>query len=218
MQFKLQLQNLKKGDLSIRDYIGKIKNFYDLLSSAGHRVTDEDQILHILSGLGSDYDAVMVTITSRSESWRLQDVHALLMTFEARLESTHLISTSNTEGSQPSVNYTSQSFPKNENLRGQSHGSFHNNNQSYIGDRGSNRGQNPALHMAHFPSTYALSEMSYENTWYPDSGATNHVSNDLATLNTTAKYHGGNRLQMGNGMGVDIAHIGQQGNPPQGYS
>ncbi|KAH6816202.1 hypothetical protein C2S51_021022 [Perilla frutescens var. frutescens] len=232
------------------------------ITFASYRISNDDQILHILSGLGSDYDAVMVTITSQSDSWRLQDVYSLLLGFEARLESLRF-SSINTEGSQPSANQVSQtSHPYTNRGRG--------NNQHYRGGRGNFRGrgrgrenkticqvcggpghtadkcwhrfdhnygppnhqqqtsqqgqshqvpfQNPALHMARVPPTYAPSESSYENIWYPDSGATNHVSNNLANLNTASEYQGGNRLQMGNGTGVDIAHIGHQANPSQGHS
>lgn len=51
MQYKLQLQTLKKENLSMTDYLNKIKTCCDLLGSAGCRVSNEDHILHILAGL-----------------------------------------------------------------------------------------------------------------------------------------------------------------------
>lgn len=47
-----------------------------------------------------------------------------------------------------------------------------------------------------------------DTNWYPDSGATNHVTNDLANLNPSAEYHGANKVHMGNGAGLQISHIG----------
>ncbi|KAH6820218.1 hypothetical protein C2S53_003454 [Perilla frutescens var. hirtella] len=45
--------------------------------------------------------------------------------------------------------------------------------------------------------------------WYPDSGATNHITYDLGNLNMAGDYQGGEELQVGNGTGSS-----HQGNPP----
>ncbi|RVW98995.1 hypothetical protein CK203_033838 [Vitis vinifera] len=37
--------------------------------------------------------------------------------------------------------------------------------------------------------------------WYPDSGATNHVTSDLNNLTFGIEYHGNNKIHMGNGEG-----------------
>ena len=62
------------------------------------------------------------------------------------------------------------------------------------------------------PSIANTSEYGYDGAsavWYPDSGATNHVSNDLGNLNISSEYHGGKKLMLGNGLGISISHIGQ---------
>ncbi|KAH6801210.1 hypothetical protein C2S52_001674 [Perilla frutescens var. hirtella] len=53
-------------------------------------------------------------------------------------------------------------------------------------------------------STDVGSEMS----WYPDSGVTNHVTYDISNLNMATDYQRSERLQMGNGVGLRILHIG----------
>lgn len=50
---------------------------------------------------------------------------------------------------------------------------------------------------------------SSSTSWYLDSIATNHVSNDLSNLNIGAEYTGGKHLVLGNGLGVHIANIGE---------
>lgn len=50
-----------------------------------------------------------------------------------------------------------------------------------------------SLPSGHAPS-FTNSEYSYDSSWFPDSGATHHVSHDLSNLNITSKYNGGNRL------------------------
>ncbi|KAL3629091.1 hypothetical protein CASFOL_026313 [Castilleja foliolosa] len=52
MQIRLQLQTLKKGGLSMREYLNKIKSCCDLLSAAGEKLSESDQLLYILGGLG----------------------------------------------------------------------------------------------------------------------------------------------------------------------
>ncbi|KAH6791771.1 hypothetical protein C2S52_002248 [Perilla frutescens var. hirtella] len=262
MQYKLQLQTLKKDNLSMREYLNKVKLCCDMLGSAGYKVPEEDQILHILSGLGSEYDSVMVTITSKSENWSIQNVQALLMSFESRLESFRGV-VINTDRSQPSANIFTHSFNRrNGPLAGQGNRDmgYQGNNQNNRGGkcgRGRGRSQghrtscqvckkpghtayrcwhrfdhnykgqnqpqqqparqpfhqgnftnNPTLNVAHLPAENTQSEHSYDGSWYPYSGATHHVSYDLSNFNILSEYHGNSRLHMGNGMGVDIANIG----------
>lgn len=270
MQYKLQLQTLKKDNLSMSEYLTKIKTCCDLLGSAGYKVSADDQILHVLAGLGSEYDPVMVSITSRIEPWSILDVQSLLLSFESRLESSKSTPL-NSDGSQPSAHYANH----NNTQRGGHFGFQHTRGRGFQasnrgGRGGSNRGvfnggrgrgrspgnkpvcqvcfipghtadrcwhrfdqtfvakqqqqQNqqspghykPSSNMVQVPSSqastnafnYAYSDYNSDHTWYPDSGATNHVSNDLSNLNLASEYQGSNRLQMGNGFGVDIAHIG----------
>ena len=45
--------------------------------------------------------------------------------------------------------------------------------------------------------------------WYPDSGATHHLTVDLANLNVkTDEYHGPDQICIGNGLGLTVKHIG----------
>ena len=104
MQYKFQLQTTKKENLSMREYLGKIKTSCDLLASVGCRIPEEDQILYALGGLNKDYDSVMVAISARIDPWSMQEVSALLHTFESRLESSSSKSDNiNSDGSLPSA-------------------------------------------------------------------------------------------------------------------
>ena len=49
----------------------------------------------------------------------------------------------------------------------------------------------------------------FDKAWFPDSGATNHFTNDFNNLNIGTKYQSNNKWNMGNGAGLDILHIGQ---------
>lgn len=281
MQYKLQLQTMKKDSMCMREYLNKVKMCCDLLGSAGCKIADEDQILHILGGLGSEYDPIMVTVTSKANVWSVQDVGALLLTFESRQESSKQLSITS-EGSELSVNIAHSGFQRRDSQslsnRGNFGGGNRGGNHGFRGGRGGRGGRfsgnkptcqvcqkpghtadrcwhrfeqhfqpqaaprarqpqhqqsyqqqqpfhpapsanvaqtraGPSFHSNSSPSPRFPSECSYERSnvtsWYPDSGATNHVSNDLSNLNSFSEYNGGQCIQLGNGKGIHISHIGQ---------
>ena len=62
MQLKGQLQNLKKGNQSIRDYTAKVKNLVSALKEVGCLISLQEHTIYILSGLGSEYDPIVSAI------------------------------------------------------------------------------------------------------------------------------------------------------------
>ncbi|CAA0815262.1 Unknown protein, partial [Striga hermonthica] len=265
MQYKILMQSLKKNGMTMGEYISKMKSFCDILASAGHKISETDQVLHILSGLGNEYDSVMVNVTSRIEPYGLNELHALLLSYKARLEANNnlLGPTINTDGTQPSINATQMDNRRFNNPFNQGRGNFKNfrgsnfnrggrfarggrgrgryNNNKVIcqicnvanhtvdrcwyrsdlsyGNSGQQTQQgnvqrNPNLNLSHFGqipqlgNSNNISEIGSESSWFPDSGATTNVTNELANLNMGSEYVGNNRLQMGNGAEVNISHIG----------
>ena len=79
VQLKGQLTSLHKGALSISYYVDRVKSLCDSLAIAGHPITDFDLVLHLLNGLGPEFDPDVYGITSRSDVLSLKDVQALLM-------------------------------------------------------------------------------------------------------------------------------------------
>ncbi|KAL5577266.1 hypothetical protein UlMin_018965 [Ulmus minor] len=57
-----------------------------------------------------------------------------------------------------------------------------------------------------------------DKNWYPDSGATNHVTNDIQNLSCGTDYNGTQKIHMGNGKGLSIKHIGKTTIPSSFYS
>ena len=43
--------------------------------------------------------------------------------------------------------------------------------------------------------------------WFPDSGATHHITNDMNQLSFGSPYHVSDNVQIGNGAGLSILHI-----------
>ncbi|KAK6119364.1 hypothetical protein DH2020_046895 [Rehmannia glutinosa] len=111
MHHKLQLQTLRKGNLSMREFLSKVKSCCDALGTAGEPVSEQNHILYILGGLGSDYNPVVVAVTSRVEPYTLNEVYAMLFSLESRFDISSPYSV-NTDGSTPVANLTTP-FPNN---------------------------------------------------------------------------------------------------------
>lgn len=132
MQFKLQLQTLKKGGQSMKDYLSKMKKHVDMLAACGHPISEEDPVLYILGGVGVEYESVVVHITSRSEFLSPADASALLLAHEGRIESYNVT----TDNMLPTVHATTLSHSKNRE------NSYQNRENSYQHfNRGRGRGR-----------------------------------------------------------------------------
>ncbi|KAH6767825.1 hypothetical protein C2S52_018808 [Perilla frutescens var. hirtella] len=103
----LGLQTLKKDSLTMKDYLNKVKNCCDVLAAAGQPISDDNHILHILTGLGPEYNSIMVSLTSRVEPCSLREAKSLLLIYENRLEMAELSNLS-LDGSSPSANMATQ--------------------------------------------------------------------------------------------------------------
>ncbi|KAL5556870.1 hypothetical protein UlMin_039106 [Ulmus minor] len=59
MQLRLELQTTKKGSMPMIDYLMKIKCASNSLAAIGELVSEQDQIMNLLGGLGADYNAML---------------------------------------------------------------------------------------------------------------------------------------------------------------
>lgn len=53
------------------EYLLKMKAIIDSLASSGQKIFEEDQILHILCGLGPKYNALVVSLTLQPKQPKL---------------------------------------------------------------------------------------------------------------------------------------------------
>ncbi|KAK0581378.1 hypothetical protein LWI29_013065 [Acer saccharum] len=163
MQLKLQLLTLKKGGLSMTEYLMKKKSIIDALSFTGYMMTEGDKIMYILNGLGPEYDPFVIPVTSLQTSYSMAEITTLLLTHEARFEqhSQHESLSVNLAATGPNYNqykkgsscaqfaFSGAHFGfgrgntqgSNQTCSGSNRGYFHVNN-SYGGRRGRERGRN----------------------------------------------------------------------------
>ncbi|KAJ8628397.1 hypothetical protein MRB53_021704 [Persea americana] len=85
MQLRLQLHQLKKGADTMSEFLLKAKSIADQLAIALKPIDDDDLVLYILGGLGSESGPFVTSITTREAHIRLSDLHGLLLSEEIRV-------------------------------------------------------------------------------------------------------------------------------------
>ncbi|XP_010247798.1 PREDICTED: uncharacterized protein LOC104590753 [Nelumbo nucifera] len=131
---KRQLQSLKKGTLSISEYIQKAKGIADNLFVVSELVSRQDLVMCILSGLGSEYESIITTIANRVDFDKLrianrseyESMIKVLLNHESWLREIHYLNTDD------SAFANLASTNKNHSQQSQQ---SHNNSQ-HISDRG----------------------------------------------------------------------------------
>ena len=81
MELCLHLHTIRKGGLSMLDYMLRIRNNCDNLTAVGEIVLEQDHIMEILGGLGHEHNPFVVTITSRPEPISIEELQSHLMVF-----------------------------------------------------------------------------------------------------------------------------------------
>ncbi|KAJ0983603.1 hypothetical protein J5N97_011858 [Dioscorea zingiberensis] len=235
MQIRLQLSNLQKRYMTATDYFHQVKILVATLSAIGKPLQDEEVISYMLAGLGSEYDPLVTSITTRTEPISINDLYAHLLSFEMRLEHHNSTFQMNSSANTASRGRgTSRGRSRGRGGRGApSQGG--NNTGNHSGYRGGGRNfhssrpncqvcgkaGHTALKCYHrFDHSYQAEESanfagltttpSYQidPNWYMDSGATDHITSDLDRLTVKEKYGGGDQVQVGNGSGLNITHVG----------
>ncbi|KAL0001153.1 hypothetical protein SO802_014934 [Lithocarpus litseifolius] len=90
MQLKLELKTTKKSNLSMTDYLQKIKSLADSLAAATQPIPEPDLILHILGGLSPEYESFVTSVTTRLDDLSLEDLNAMLLNQEMRINNAQI--------------------------------------------------------------------------------------------------------------------------------
>ena len=87
---RIELTNLKKGNMSMAEYLGKIKTLTDEVACCtGVPLPDPEIVSKIMAGLGLDYNPVVSALSARVEPVSVQELYSQLLSFDARLALLH---------------------------------------------------------------------------------------------------------------------------------
>ncbi|RVX04841.1 Retrovirus-related Pol polyprotein from transposon RE1 [Vitis vinifera] len=252
MQLRLEFQSTKKGSMSMIDYIMKVKGAADSLAAIGESVSEQDQIMNLLGGLGSDYNAVVTAITIREDKISLEAVHSMLLAFEQRLEqqgsieqlpamSANYASSSNNRGG--GRKYNGGRGPNfmmtNSNFRGRGRGGrygqsgrqnsssserpqcqlcgkfghtvqvcYHRFDITFQSTQNNTTGVSNSGNSNSMPAMVASSNNLADDNWYLDSGASHHLTQNVANLTNATPYTGADKVTIGNGKHLTISNTG----------
>uniref|UniRef100_A0A2N9H7S4 Uncharacterized protein n=1 Tax=Fagus sylvatica TaxID=28930 RepID=A0A2N9H7S4_FAGSY len=239
MNIHYQLSTLKKGDSSIADYFHKFTGLIATLAAIDKPLTEEEQISFLLAGLGSEFESFITTVQMRTDLMSIEALYGHLLSHELRiahaqpkvdlsLASAHFASRghSGSRGnrggrfSNPSQSGRASFSSSQRTNRGRPRGRGSSQNNSRPTCQVCGKFGHMALTCYHrFDNSYSSEPnmqallatpcTPVDDNWYADSGATHHLTSDLANLNVRAdEYHGQEQIRVGNGNTLPITHIG----------
>jgi hypothetical protein len=86
VNLRVALATTQKGNLSVSDYVGKMKALGDDMAAAGRKLDDEELVEYILAGLGEEFTPVVSTVCARVEPINIGELYTQLLYFESRQE------------------------------------------------------------------------------------------------------------------------------------
>jgi hypothetical protein len=221
MLIRMELATIQKKDLSITEYFRKVKRLGDTLAAIGKKLEDDELIAYMLQGLGSEYDSLVMSITTRTDVYTISDVYAHMLSSKMRYEHNgmiiHVSSANN-------VNRTGGRTSDNSSRGGRGHGRAGNGGHGPGGRGGPSRspnkngnggqlcqicfkGYHSALkcwhrfdqayqHEDHVKQAAAVTHgYAVDPNWYVDTGVTDHITNDLECLTMKERYAGGDKFR-----------------------
>ncbi|KAH0686137.1 hypothetical protein KY284_016690 [Solanum tuberosum] len=82
LNLHMQLQNLKQEDLSVTQYLHKVKLLIDELAAAGRPVCLPDQNIYMFKGLRSEFKDIVTALFARQKPVTFNELHNLLLSHE----------------------------------------------------------------------------------------------------------------------------------------
>lgn len=86
MSLKNQLQRSRKGSQTITEFLFQVKRIADELAVLDAAISDDDNTLYFLNGLGSDYRDIAASIQTRERSFTFEELHSHLIAHEEFLQ------------------------------------------------------------------------------------------------------------------------------------
>jgi hypothetical protein len=82
----LALTRAQKGNSTMTEYFNKMQSLGEEMATAGRRLDDEELVEYILTSLDFDYNPIVSSVLSRSDSMTLSELYAQLLAFKTCLE------------------------------------------------------------------------------------------------------------------------------------
>ncbi|MCH90228.1 retrovirus-related pol polyprotein from transposon TNT 1-94, partial [Trifolium medium] len=222
-QLKERLRTASKGTQSITTYMHSLKQTGDLLASLGSPISVEDMTDYILRGLDDGYRAVIDGVNARDNSITFDDLLEKLLIQELSIaavqQQTPAPLTALNAQARPTYN---NNKPHPNQIPAQPN-QCPGNRKPFLGkcqwcnvkghvlsECRTFRQQHPGIPPPprNSPQVNTATAGLPQTDFLVDSGATHHITNDLANMAIHHPYTGPDSLFMGNGSGLNISHSG----------
>ncbi|MBA0729805.1 hypothetical protein Golax_025540, partial [Gossypium laxum] len=84
MFYRRSLHSQRKGDVSMKEFLMKVKSCCDNLASCGEIISEHEHVTAILNGLPPEYESVISIITASQVPYTVQEVTSMLLDTETR--------------------------------------------------------------------------------------------------------------------------------------
>ncbi|KAI0527694.1 hypothetical protein KFK09_003299 [Dendrobium nobile] len=232
IQLKNELYRMQMKDLTVQQYLTRIKTIVDNISASGSKIEPEDVMLHILNGLPPNYNSFKSTIRNSLLPIDLDTFYALLCN-----EEIHLQQENQSDLTQPAAFYaastnSSRTRTNNNNNRRFNKPKPQPQNPPTLGQQPNASVSQPvnrptcqicgkighiALNCWHrnnprYAPTdtrqpralFANSTAPVSQDWILDSGASTHLTPDASNLHYSTSYHGADTISTSNGTSIPI--------------
>lgn len=82
---RIALAMTRKGNLSISEYVTKMKALADEMASARKPIDEEELVSYILAGLDEEYNPVVSALVAQKDSVSVGEAYSQLLNFESRM-------------------------------------------------------------------------------------------------------------------------------------
>jgi glutathionylspermidine synthase len=82
---RIALAMTRKGNLSISEYVTKVKALVDEMASARKPIDEEELVSYILAGLDEEYNPVVSALVAQKDSVSVGEAYSQLLNFESRM-------------------------------------------------------------------------------------------------------------------------------------
>ncbi|KAF8380637.1 hypothetical protein HHK36_028126 [Tetracentron sinense] len=196
MQIRREIQTMRKGSLSMAEYFLRAKKLADNLAASGQPMLDTDLQQIMLSAFLQQQPVANVANRTRPPQYSQQSAH------------TNRGRSSNYRGR--NNHRSGHRTPSNSHPIGPCQLCGRKNHSASTCWHRFDQAYHPTATAPPSPATAYVATPHYPSdlNWYPDSGATSHVTNDLSNLQIHSDYDGPNKLHVGNGSSLPISHTG----------
>jgi hypothetical protein len=80
----MALATTQKGNMSLTEYVNKMRKLGDDMALAGKPFDDEEMVSYILAGLDIEFNPVVLAVLAHVEPISITELYAQLLSFESR--------------------------------------------------------------------------------------------------------------------------------------